>query len=157
MIIVMKNRVATPCHRASPTKLQSLRLKHKKKPHQQRNFTEKCQKLCFTAFFCRKSLQNQKYCVPLHSQSRDRAVVARQAHNLKVGGSTPSPATNNGSSEQILSFHFFCSLGWRQTAARRPSQTIGGTRPAPCTSAGNSPNAQPNCATYANSFFMHNL
>ena len=24
----------------------------------------------------------------------DRAVVARQAHNLKVGGSNPSPATN---------------------------------------------------------------
>ena len=25
--------------------------------------------------------------------SRDRAVVAREAHNLEVGGSNPSPAT----------------------------------------------------------------
>ena len=44
-------------------------------------------------FFFKKNLEIQKLFVPLHSKSRDRAVVARQAHNLKVGGSTPSPAT----------------------------------------------------------------
>ena len=34
--------------------------------------------------------------VPLGVQNilRGRAEVARQAHNLKVGGSNPSPATN---------------------------------------------------------------
>ena len=157
MIIVMKTGWQ---HHATVPHPQNYNLwgsNTRKSPISSEILPKNAKKLCFTAFFCRKSLQNQKLFVPLHSQSRDRAVVARQAHNLKVGGSTPSPATNNGSSEQILSFHFFCSLGWRQTTARRPSQAIGGTRPAPCTSAGNSPNAQPNCATYANSFFMHNL
>ena len=60
MIIVMKNRVATPCHRASPTKLQSLRLKHKKKPHQQRDFTEKCQKIMFYSIFLPKKFAKSK-------------------------------------------------------------------------------------------------
>ncbi len=57
--------------------------------------------------FSQKILQIQKKFLPLHSKSRDRAVVARQAHNLKVGGSTPSPATKHGSSE-FLSFLFLC-------------------------------------------------
>ena len=37
----------------------------------------------------------------LLSLLRGRAVVARQAHNLKVGGSIPSPATNNASLAQL--------------------------------------------------------
>ena len=34
------------------------------------------------------------------------SLVARQAHNLKVGGSNPSPATN----PQILNFDFLLSI-----------------------------------------------
>ena len=44
-------------------------------------------KRCNASFFVGK----QEYIYKL----RDRAAVARQAHNLKVGGSIPSPATVN--------------------------------------------------------------
>ena len=39
--------------------------------------------------------------------SRSRAVVARQAHNLKVGGSIPPSATNQESrfAERLFSLH----------------------------------------------------
>ncbi len=45
------------------------------------------------AFFCQKTCVYEKKAVLLHPISRSRAVVARQAHNLKVGGSIPSSAT----------------------------------------------------------------
>ncbi len=45
------------------------------------------------AFFCKKICVCQKIVVLLQPISRSRAVVARQAHNLKVGGSIPSSAT----------------------------------------------------------------
>ena len=45
------------------------------------------------AFFCQKTCVYKKKAVLLHPISRSRAVVARQAHNLKVGGSIPSSAT----------------------------------------------------------------
>ena len=45
------------------------------------------------AFFCKKICVCQKIAVLLQPISRSRAVVARQAHNLKVGGSIPSSAT----------------------------------------------------------------
>ena len=45
------------------------------------------------AFFCQKTCVYEKKAVLLRPISRSRAVVARQAHNLKVGGSIPSSAT----------------------------------------------------------------
>ena len=39
------------------------------------------------------SLYNLKSVVYLYTTSRDRAVVARRAHNPKVTGSSPVPAT----------------------------------------------------------------
>ena len=45
------------------------------------------------AFFCKKICVYEKIAVLLRPISRSRAVVARQAHNLKVGGSIPSSAT----------------------------------------------------------------
>ncbi len=59
-------------------------------------------------FFFKKIWKFKIRFVPLHSKSRDRAVVARQAHNLKVGGSTPSPATK-WKFRQTLSFLFYCT------------------------------------------------
>ena len=44
-------------------------------------------------FFCKKICVYEKIAVLLQPISRSRAVVARQAHNLKVGGSIPSSAT----------------------------------------------------------------
>lgn len=41
------------------------------------------------------------------SMSRGRAVVARQAHNLKVGGSIPPPATKKHFSIKSHSWDFF--------------------------------------------------
>ena len=45
------------------------------------------------AFFLKKICAYEKKAVLLQPISRSRAVVARQAHNLKVGGSIPSSAT----------------------------------------------------------------
>ena len=47
------------------------------------------------AFFCQKTCVYEKKAVLLHPISRSRAVVARQAHNLKVGGSIPPSATRS--------------------------------------------------------------
>ena len=50
------------------------------------------------AFFCQKTCVCEKIAVLLRPISRSRAVVARQAHNLKVGGSIPSSATKESAS-----------------------------------------------------------
>ena len=55
------------------------------------------------AFFCKKICVYEKIAVLLRPISRSRAVVARQAHNLKVGGSIPSSATK----ERVLRSYFF--------------------------------------------------
>ena len=59
------------------------------------------------AFFCQKTCVYEKIAVLLQPISRSRAVVARQAHNLKVGGSIPSSATK----ERVLRSYFF-SIGY---------------------------------------------
>ena len=55
------------------------------------------------AFFYQKTCVYEKIAVLLQPISRSRAVVARQAHNLKVGGSIPSSATK----ERVLRSYFF--------------------------------------------------
>ena len=63
---------------------------------------------CPVSFFCvsinhthpplKKSSCQKRHCLSLHckneTSSRSRAEVARETHNLEVGGSTPSSATN---------------------------------------------------------------
>ena len=48
--------------------------------------------------FCKKTLKELKSLINLKIEFKYTAgwssLVARQAHNLKVGGSNPSPATN---------------------------------------------------------------
>ena len=58
------------------------------------------------AFFCQKTCVYEKKAVLLHPISRSRAVVARQAHNLKVGGSIPSSATRRVHFKHSF-FYFF--------------------------------------------------
>ncbi len=65
--------------------------------------------MLYLYIFQDKGLQIQKLCVPLHSQtSRGGAVVARWAHNPKVVGSSPAPATKQ--TKQQMQFRFFISF-----------------------------------------------
>ena len=45
---------------------------------------------------------NEKYVVILQCKSRDGAVVARWAHNPKVVGSSPAPATKLRTEQKCL-------------------------------------------------------
>ena len=53
------------------------------------------QRPVFSVRFCLFRLEKERVCaiVIAYSTARGRAVAARQAHNLKVVGSIPSPAT----------------------------------------------------------------
>ena len=68
------------------------------------------------AFFFQKICVCEKIAVLLRPISRSRAVVARQAHNLKVGGSIPSSATK----ERFSRSYFLArdTLGMRYVCSR---------------------------------------
>ena len=58
---------------------------------------------------CKKILKELRNLINLKTEFNIAgwsSLVARQAHNLKVGGSNPSPATNH----QILNFDFLLSV-----------------------------------------------